>query len=122
MQVVVASTDITNHIVSGSYKINASDQYESWNDGNGVEHRVIVRSKISGSFDFVCCDKTITLSSFLSLWNSAVNNGVVTLGCTVLNTGQFEAVNAYYKITNKEHIKKGDGQTVDVLTIEIQER
>lgn len=122
MQVVVNSTDITSHIVDGTYKINSSDQYESWKDGNGVEHRIIVRTKVSGSFDFVCCDKTITLSDFLTLWNGAVNNGVVLIGLTVLNEGRFDAINAYYEITNKDHIKKGDGQIIDVLTIKIQER
>lgn len=122
MQVVVAGTDITNHIIKGSYKINSSDQYESWKDGNGIEHRIIVRQKVSGSFDFVCCAETISLSDFLALWDSAVDNGVITLGMTVLNTGKFEALNAYYDITNKEHIKKGNNEIIDVLTIKIQER
>lgn len=122
MQVVVGGIDISNYIVDGSYSINASDQYESWMDGNGVEHRIIIRSKISGSFDIGCCDKTITLSDFLAAWNSAVNNGVVTMGCTVLNTGTFEAIQAYYEITGKDHIKKGDGKIIDVMSVKIQER
>lgn len=122
MQVVVNGQDITNHIVSGSYKINAYDQYESWTDGNGIEHRIIVRTKVSGSFDIVCSSKTIPLSDFLDLWNGAVNLGAVTIGMTVLNTDKFEALEAYYEITNKDHIKKGDGQIIDVLTIKIQER
>ena len=122
MQVVVGGIDITNHIVRDSYKINTYDQYESWIDGNGLEHRLIVRTKVSGSFEIVCCDKTITLSDFLALWNSAVNNGVVLIGMTILNTNDFDALNAYFEITNKEHIKKGDGRIIDVMTVKIQER
>lgn len=122
MTVVVGNTNITNHIIRDSYKINAYDQYESWIDGNGLEHRLIVRTKVSGSFEIVCCDETITLSDFLALWNSAVNNGVVTIGMTILNTNVFDALNAYYEITNKEHIKKGDGRIIDILSIKIQER
>lgn len=122
MRVVVGGIDISNYIVSGSYSVNASDQYESWMDGNGVEHRIIVRSKVSGSFEIGCCDKTITLSDFLAAWESAVNNGVVTMGCTVLNTGKFEALEAYYTITGKDHIKKGDGQIIDIMSVKIQER
>lgn len=122
MQVVVGGIDITNYIVTGSYNVNAADQYESWQDGNRREHRVIIRSKVSGSFEIGCCDKTITLSDFLDAWNSAVDNGVVTMGCTVLNTGTFEALEAYYDITCKQHIKKGDGKIIDVMSVKIQER
>lgn len=122
MQVVVGGIDITNHIVRDSYKINAYDQYESWVDGNGIEHRIIIRTKVSGSFELVCCDETITLSDFLETWNSAVTYGAVLIGMTVLNTNSFDAISAYYEITNKEHIKKGDGRIIDILTIKIQER
>ena len=122
MQVVVGNTDITNYIVSGTYAVNSYDQYEGWKDGNGIEHRVNIRSKVSGSFDIGCSSKSITLEAFLAAWNSAVNNKVVTLGCTVLNTNTFEAIEAFYEITNKEHIKKGDGGIIDVMTVKIQER
>ena len=71
---------------------------------------------------YVRCDKTITLSDFLTAWNSAVNNGVVTIGCTVLNKNAFEAIEAYYEITGKDHIKKGDGKIIDVMSVKIQER
>lgn len=122
MQVVVGGIDISNYIVTGSYDINASDQYESWKDGNGIEHRVIIRSKVSGSFDIGCCSKSITLSDFLAAWDSAVDNGVVTIGCTVLNKNSFEALEAYYEIRGKDHIKKGDGQIIDIMSVKIQER
>lgn len=122
MQVVVGGIDITNYIVTGSYNINAVDQYEGWQDGNGVEHRVIIRSKVSGSFEIGCCSKSITLSDFLDAWDSAVDNGVVTIGCTVLNKNTFEALEAYYEITGKDHIKKGDGQIIDIMSVKIQER
>ena len=122
MQVVVGGIDISNYIVVGSYSVNASNQYESWKDGNGVEHRVIIRSKVTGSFEIGCCDTTITLADFLAAWNSAVNNGVVTLGCTVLNTDTFEALEAYYETTCKDHIKKGDGKIIDIMSVKITER
>lgn len=122
MQVVVGGVNITNYIIAGSYNINAYDQYESWQNGNGVENRVIVRSKASGSFEIGCCDKTITLSDFLAAWNNAVDNKVVSIGMTVLNTNRFEALEAYYEITCKEHIKKGDGKIIDVMSVKIQER
>lgn len=124
MQVVVNGTDITNYIVEGSYNINASDDYESWKDGYFVEHRIIVTSKVSGSFEVVCSNRSnsITLADFLTTWNGGVSNGVVTLGVEVLNTGTFEAIEAYYQIKNTKHDRAGDGSFIDVLEITIKER
>ena len=124
MQVVVNSTDITNYIVEGSYKMDSSASYESWKDGNLVEHRIIVTHKIKGKFQVVCSNRanSITLADFLALWNSAVANGVVTLAVYVLDTNQFEALEAYYDIENVKHDRAGDGSFIDVLEITITER
>lgn len=122
--VVVNNTDITPYIVDGSYKINAEDSSESWEDGNKVEHRIVVKEKVKGSFEVVCSNRTgsITLANFLSTWNGAVSNKVVTLGCRVLNTGAFEAINAYFKIENTLHDLAADGSFIDKLKITITER
>lgn len=128
MQVVInsrlVSRDITNFIIEGSYKMDSSDVYESWKDGNKIEHRIIVGKKINGSFQVVCSNRTnsITLSTFLSYWNNAVRNGVITLGVYVNNTNKFEAIEAYYTMDNIKHDRAGDGSFIDVLEIKITER
>lgn len=121
---VVNDTDLTAHIVSGSYDISSEDQYESWKDGNFKEHRIIVTSKVSGSFDLACSNRTgsITLAEFLDLWDGAVDNGVITLGLYVPNKDKFELIEAYYEINPKDHILSGDGSFIDVFTIKLQER
>lgn len=123
-QVVVNNTDITPYIVEGSYKVNAEDSYESWKDANMVEHRVVIAEKVKGSFEVVCSNRTgsITLSDFLTLWGGAVDNKVVTIGCRVLNTGKFEALECYFEITCGKHDLAGDGSFIDVLEIKITER
>lgn len=120
----VANTDLTKYIVDGTYKINPKDSYESWEDGNMLEHRVIVTQKIEGSFEIGCSNRSggITLAHFLELWNSAVDNGVVTLGLYVPALDQFKALNCYYTITSKDHILSGDGNFIDVMTVSIKER
>lgn len=120
--IIVNSTNITDYIVDGSYDININDAYESWQDGNMLEHRVIVAQKIVGSFDILCSSETITLSDFITLWDAAVDEGVVTLSVYVPSLNSLEAINAYYKITSKSHIKKVDDSFIDVLTVEIKER
>lgn len=124
MQVVVNNTNITNYIVEGSYHMDSSDTYESWKDGNMLEHRVIIAQKIKGKFQVVCSNRSnsITLTDFLTIWNGGVNNGVVTIGVYVLDKGVFEAIEAYYSIENVKHDRAGDGSFIDVLEITITER
>lgn len=124
MRVVVGGLDITKYIVKDTYKMDSEDTYESWKDGNMVEHRIVVTDKVSGSFDICLCDEAGQLSfdDFLTAWNSAVNNKVVTIGVYVTNKNTFEALSAYYAMSSKEHIKKGDGGIIDVLTVTIKER
>lgn len=124
MRVVVGGQDITKYIVKDTYKMDSEDSYETWNDGNMVEHRVIITDKVSGSFDICLQTKTGELSfdDFLTLWNSQVSNGVVTIGVYVTNKNTFEALSAYYSFASKQHIKKGDGGIIDVLTVSIKER
>lgn len=124
MRVVVNNTDITNYIVEGSYKMDSSDTYESWRDGNMREHRIIVSQKIKGNFQVVCSNRSnsITLSDFLDVWNGAVSNGILTIGVYVLDTDTFEAIEAYYEMENVKHDRAGDGSFIDVLEITITER
>ena len=120
----VANQNFTPYIIDGTYDIQTEDQYEKWDDANMVEHRVIVTSKVKGSFQIVCSNRTnsITLADFLLTWSSAVNNGVVTLGLYVPSRNSFEALDCYYEIKSADHILSADGDFIDVLTIELKER
>lgn len=119
--IVVNNTDLTPYIVDGSYDVNASDTYESWQDGNFKEHRVIVASKVSGSFQ-IACGGGLTLSAFLGIWDGAVDNGVLTIGLYVPNKDTFGVYECYFEMENKDHILTAGGRWVDVFNIKIQER
>ena len=120
----VSNTDLTGYIVDGSYKMDTKDAYESWEDGNMLEHRVIVTSKVEGSFEIGCSDNRggISLERFLSLWDQAVDNGVATIGVYVPSLNQFKAISCYYTITSKSHDISAGGQIIDVLSVSIKER
>lgn len=122
--IVVGSTDLTPYIVDGSYAINSEDSYESWNDGNMNEHRIIICQKIRGSFDVLCAENQggIALSTFLNIWNNAQNNGLITLGVYVPSINRFIACDCYYDIKSKEHIITANGDIIDTLTITIKEK
>lgn len=122
--IIIGQTNITGYIVADTYKMDAKAQYESWRDGNYVEHRIIVTEKVEGSFDVVCSnlDGSITLADFMDIIGDAENNGVITCNVYVTNKGASEAIDAYYEVTSKEHTLKADGTFVDVITVALKER
>ncbi len=120
--VVINNTDMTPYVVDGSYKIRTEDAYESWNDGNMVEHRVVVSTKVTGSFDIGCSEQSITLSDLLDAISAATDNKVLTIGLYVPTLNQFKALHVYYELENTEHIRRADGSFIDVITITIKER
>ena len=122
-QAIIGNVDISNLIVDESYKMDQEGVYESWLDGNYVEHRIYTASKIRGSFDVVLSSKNnCTLSQFKAIIDNATTNHVLLGAFSCTNTGSVEAVNAFCKLTNKEHIATADGSFIDVVTVEITER
>lgn len=122
MRIFIGQNEITDIVVVGSYKMDKSQKYESFTDGNMVEHRIITAEKIGGQFDVVCSEKNeCTLRQFNALWNEAVTNGYVLATVYVTNTGEMETINAYYSMTNKQHVKTANGY-VDVVTVKLEER
>lgn len=118
--VIIGETDITPYIIADTYNMDEESQYESWQDGNYVEHRVIITSKVKGKFEVVLSPQTLTLAQFKALLND--NNGVLTMLVYVTNAGESRAINAYYTLENKQHIALAGGGFLDVITMEITER
>lgn len=118
-----SQTDITPYIKHKSYKMQKTGQYESWEDGNWVEHRIYTRSKISGSFEvWLCGMNGMDTDAFLTLWNSAIVENVVTLGVFVPTDNSMSVINAYYKMTPSKHDVLSNGTYYNVFKIEVTER
>ena len=124
VNIVIGQTNIRDYIIEGTYKMDAVDAYESWQDGNFVQHRVIVTSKVNGSFDVACCNKTgsITLADFCSIFSNAEDEGVILASVYVTNKGAQRTIEAYYKMTTKAHTLLADGTFLDVVTVSIEEK
>ena len=118
--VMVNSIDITNYIDKDTYEVNAEDMYESWQNANFVEQRIYIRSRVSGTFT-IKCGKGLTYANFLSNWNEAVEDNVVTLGVWVQNKNATEAIEAYYTFEGKRHVELDNGAFYDEVTVHIEE-
>lgn len=123
MLVLINGVDLTPYINPKTYNMNAIKKYESWEDGNWIEHRIYQRAKIQGSFDVVLYGgNNMTTSNFLETWNGAVNNEVVIIKVFVQNTNTFELIEAYFDFDGKFHREMINGEYCDKLTIKIMER
>lgn len=121
-KIMIGTTDITGLIVDGTYNMDAEDKYESWQDANYVEHRIIVASKVEGSFNVVLKSDGTSLADFVDIIEAAETNGVITALVDVTNKGSAKAISAYYKLENKTHDITASGKVVDVVTVNLKER
>lgn len=121
---VINGVDYTPYIVEDSYDINVSDKSESWQDGNKVEHKVIVSTKIGGSIQILCSDEGNwpRVSEYIADLAAATDNGVLTALVYVPSLGTTQAINCYYENRNVRHIKSAGGQFTDIFELRISER
>lgn len=93
----VSNTDFTPFIISKSYKMNQQDSYEEWTDGNGITHRNVYRSKISGSFEMKFINRA-AYGSFLSALSTVKTDGYHTVTVFVNNTLSPQTIEAFITI------------------------
>lgn len=51
--VKINGIDFSDFVQESSYKVNETDVFEEWTDGNHIKHRVNYRQKIKGEFQLV---------------------------------------------------------------------
>ena len=122
MKIIIGLRDITDLVVVDSYKMDSTQLYESFDDGNRVEHRIPISDKVDGQFEVALSDKNCTIEEFMNLWREAETNGYVMATVYVTNRGVMKTINAYYTMTSKKHERTAKGTYVDVLEIKLEER
>jgi len=63
----IGLTDYSNHVVGENYSVQSNDEFETWTDANGKEHRSAYRQRISGTFELYFTDEAeyLTFQSVL---------------------------------------------------------
>ena len=49
----INNTDYSSRVVGSGYEVQSNDEYETWTDANGKEHRSAYRVRISGKFSMM---------------------------------------------------------------------
>ena len=114
-------TDITKWIDKESFKVNAEQLYEEWQNANFVSVRIPIRKRVSGKFNIRCGNRS-QYSDFLTLLSAATVNGVTTMGVYVQNENQFEAISAYITLNGSEFYEADSGTHYNLVEVDIMER
>lgn len=118
----ISSTDLTPKVNIQEFKVNSSDVYETWTDGNFITHREIVRTRISGTFDIGFDDRT-DLNSFLTLLSNNRNaNGYYPIQIYVNNLNTTESINAFVDPEGEAKWDTNNGRQWLVLKLKVVER
>ena len=118
----IGSTDLTPKVNIQEFKVNSSDVYETWTDGNFVTHREIIRTRISGTFDIGFSDRT-ELNGFLTLLaNNRNANGYYPIQIYVNNLNTTESINAFIDPEGEASWDTKNGRQWLVLTLKVVER
>ena len=97
----IGATDLTKWERTEEHNVNRTDVYEVWTDGNWVDHRVIARTRISGTVVLSFARET-DYSSFLSLLSTERDEeGYYPISVYCSNTGTLETINAYLDIVSE---------------------
>lgn len=97
----ISTTDLTQFEDLESHDVNRTDVYTTWTDGNWVDHRVIARTRISGSVSLKF-KREADFNNFISLLSSARNaEGYYPITVWCSNTGTTETINAFLDVVGE---------------------
>lgn len=91
----VSSTDLTAWEDTDKHAVNKADIYEEWTDGNWITHRVIARTRVTGTVS-LSFSRESDFTAFMTLMSSAKSADgyyAVTVWCNNSNTT--ETINAF---------------------------
>jgi len=95
----IGSTDLTKWEETTAHAVNRDDVFEEWTDGNYITHRVITRTRISGTVTLSFSRET-DFTNFMSLMTTARNiNGYYPITVWCNNTNTSESINAFLDIS-----------------------
>lgn len=118
----INNTDYSTRVIGENYKVQSNDEYETWTDANGLEHRSAYRTRISGTFDMYFTNETDYLS-FQTVLNTNKQSDL-TYPITIYDarTGTEENINSFIDYTVDLYRNPAFTDRIQNLTIKIKEQ
>ena len=102
----INGTNVTPDMDVQNYAMNAVDEYTEWLDGNGVKHRDVYRTRVSGSFSLLYTNGT-DYASFQTLLSTAKQaDNSFPVSAYVNNTDTTDSLDVY--LTTATSVKRDD--------------
>lgn len=121
MLFTVNAVDYTPFIISESYKINRQDAFRSWTDANGIQHRVVYRTKVSGSFEIKFINRAM-FQSFLTALEAVKQDGYHTVSLYINNTLTVVTLDAFITIEPAMQAQYSGVPEMCKFTVKVEER
>lgn len=118
----IGTTDLTAWEDIQSHKVNREDVYETWTDGNWVDHRVIARTRISGKV-ILGFSKAADFAAFTALLSSQKDaEGFYPVTAYCNNTGTTESFDAFLELPGAGKWDLNNGRQWQTFEIKITGR
>ena len=118
----IGATDLTPWEDVQNHDVNREDVYETWTDGSWVDHRVVVRTRVTGKVS-LGFDKAADFAAFQALLSSARDaEGYYPITVYCANTGTSETVNAYLDTSGADKWDLKNSRQWQVVTVDITGR
>lgn len=118
----IGPTDLTAYEDIQSHDVNREDVYDIWTDGNRIDHRVVVRTRVSGTIKLGFSDAA-AFASFVALLRSARSaEGFYTVTAYCSNTGTLETFEAYLDVVGADKWDLKNGHSWQVAKVKITGR
>lgn len=118
----IGSTDLTGFEDIQSHSVNREDVYDTWTDGNWTLHRVIARTRISGTVK-LGFSKATDYAAFAALLESAKTaNGFYSITVYCNNTGTEESINAFLDVSGADKWDLTNSRQWQTVTVKITGR
>ena len=117
-----SSGDLSAFADIQNYDVNKTDVYQEWTDGNWIDHREIVRTRIQGTVT-LGFKKTSDWNAFVALLNATRNAaGYFPITLWVNNTATSETIDAFLDLAGSGKWDLVNSRFWRVITISVTQR
>lgn len=118
----IGTSDLSENMDYQNYSMNDFPIFQSWTDGNMVEHRNSVRSRISGAFDLAFYSDQ-DFNSFLTLMSSAIqSDGYYSVTAYVQNTNSTETFDAFIEYDSESKFDFANSREYHLVKMNVRQR
>jgi hypothetical protein len=118
----IGSTDLSSKMDYQNYSMNNLPVFQSWTDGNMIEHRNSIRSRITGSFELNYMNAS-DMTAFLNLMSSEMNvNGYYSVTAYVQNKNAVESFEAFIEYDAETKFDFTNNREYHLIKMNVRQR